>query len=230
MATAICIQCGLEFVALRQATNYCSRSCWLAYRKKIPKRVATRECGFCGKEFTSPDQRKKYCSKKCNVSTQNKKRPTTKEDKRECPQCGESFSPMQKRGVGKTFCSSKCKSKFAYRKNHKEILEQNKVYSENSIISVNRKEAIKRDGYTCQLCKHRMFPSKWSEGRYLVVHHRDGSCEKEIRNHDVENLITLCAICHREFHKLDLIFINGEYFVRGKIFGLLGLKEVKATT
>jgi hypothetical protein len=61
------------------------------------------------------------------------------------------------------------------------------------------------------------------------VHHRDGSGESENKNHGLSNLLTLCETCHREYHiKIRLVYENGEYFVRGKIFGLLGLQSVKA--
>lgn len=56
------------------------------------------------------------------------------------------------------------------------------------------KEVFKRDNYTCQCCnKH---------GGNLNAHHLNGyNWDKEHRT-DVDNGITLCEECHREFHKI----------------------------
>jgi len=137
---------------------------------------------------------------------------------------------MQKRGVGRSYCSDKCMRKFNYGKNHKTILERQRSWVKKNKYDGNREVALKRDSYTCQLCKTQLYPSQWAYSKKLVVHHRDGSGEKENKNHELSNLQTLCGTCHLEYHtKINLVFIGGEYFIRGKIFGLLGLQSVKAT-
>jgi len=120
--------------------------------------------------------------------------------------------------------------KFNYGKNHKTILERQRSWVKKNKYDGNREVALKRDSYTCQLCKTQLYPSQWAYSKKLVVHHRDGSGEKENKNHELSNLQTLCGTCHLEYHtKINLVFIGGEYFIRGKIFGLLGLQSVKAT-
>ena len=50
-----------------------------------------------------------------------------------------------------------------------------------------RKQVKIRDNNICQTCGNKS---------YLVIHHRD----KKKDNHSLENLITLCASCHRKLH------------------------------
>ena len=60
----------------------------------------------------------------------------------------------------------------------------------------NRERALKRDHYKCQLCR---------SGKGLHVHHIDGRDERYYNgesNHALDNLITLCAKCHKEIHVL----------------------------
>lgn len=136
---------------------------------------------------------------------------------------------MQKRGIGRTYCSKSCKQRFGYKKNHKAISERYKAWIKRNRYDGNWELALKRDSYACQLCKKQLYPSQWTKAKFLVMHHLDGSGETDNKNHALDNLLTLCDSCHREFHtKINLVFVNGEYFVRGKIFGLLGLQSVKA--
>jgi 5-methylcytosine-specific restriction endonuclease McrA len=53
---------------------------------------------------------------------------------------------------------------------------------------------LERDGYRCQHC---------STDQILEVHHIDGrgtTTPKELRNHALENLLTLCTSCHAKEH------------------------------
>ena len=53
----------------------------------------------------------------------------------------------------------------------------------------------KRDDYTCQVCKD-------DTGGNLVAHHLNGyNWDKEART-DVNNGVTLCEPCHKEFHSI----------------------------
>ena len=56
-----------------------------------------------------------------------------------------------------------------------------------------RREVYKIDSYTCQCCGD-------DKGSNLVAHHiLNYSQHKELRT-DINNGITLCKICHKEFH------------------------------
>lgn len=53
------------------------------------------------------------------------------------------------------------------------------------------KNVLKRDNYTCQCCGIRA---------NLVVHHKDGYNWNKDRRTDLDNGITLCQNCHKDFH------------------------------
>lgn len=226
-----CRKCGKEFFAFRANQQYCSARCreraW-GEREIIKIKKETHTCKKCGESFETNDKRKIFCSRKCRIRHFNELRPTTKSQQRECPQCHKIFIPMQTRGVGKTYCSSKCQRRFNYIKNHKTILERTRAWHKKNKWCGSWEQAIKRDKYTCQMCHKTIYPSQWSANNRIEVHHKDGSGEKESKNHQLNNLITLCLQCHREFHtKINLVQINGKFFVRGKIFDLLRIKTIE---
>jgi 5-methylcytosine-specific restriction endonuclease McrA len=226
-----CIRCGKEFFLLNKARKYCSVRCREGqWKENNPTPKDEKSCVNCGAVFISSNRQKRFCSPKCNYSFHNNKRPTTKERERECPHCGKRFVPMQKRGVGRTYCSRSCKQRALYKRNHKSIIARQRTWFRKNKLNGNWERALKRDSYTCRVCGKKIYPSQWTKSAFLIVHHKDGSGETENKHHDLDNLVTLCAACHREFHtKINLVQINGEYFVRGKIFLLLGLQSVRTT-
>jgi 5-methylcytosine-specific restriction endonuclease McrA len=134
---------------------------------------------------------------------------------------------MQKKGVGKKYCSSRCKRRFYTEQNQDTLQERRAAWHRKNKWDGNWEDALARDKYSCQLCGVMLLPLQWRPNKTLVVHHRDGSGEKEAKNHSPENLQTLCPECHREFHtKINLVFVDGRYQVRGKIFEILNLKQV----
>lgn len=54
-----------------------------------------------------------------------------------------------------------------------------------------RIDVFKRDNWTCQICASRS---------YLNAHHKDGYNWSVERRTDVSNGVTLCEVCHGEFH------------------------------
>lgn len=56
-----------------------------------------------------------------------------------------------------------------------------------------RGRVYKRDDYTCQKCKKR--------GGYLHPHHIKSFAVNKMIRFDIQNGITLCISCHKEFHK-----------------------------
>lgn len=56
-----------------------------------------------------------------------------------------------------------------------------------------RKKVFERDNYTCQLCGDK-------KGGNLVVHHLDSYDWCKEKRLSIENGITLCEECHKEFH------------------------------
>ncbi len=229
-----CRFCGEDFLATRANQQFCSSSCrekkW--NRDDKPRyKPAEIPCKECGAVFLAEKSNRCFCSWKCNYSFHNKKRDTTKREERTCPECGKTFFPMQRRGVGRTYCTIKCKKHHQYEQRKESNPSRYESWAKHNEWDTNRQEALKRDDYTCQVCRKRIYPSQSTKTNKLIVHHRDGSGESDNKNHGMDNLMTLCETCHREYHlKIRLVFMDGEYFVRGKIFGLLGLTSVKAAT
>lgn len=57
------------------------------------------------------------------------------------------------------------------------------------------KEVYKRDNYTCQRCGD-------NKGGNLVAHHLNGYDAFKEQRTDTNNGVTLCNVCHKEFHSL----------------------------
>lgn len=56
-----------------------------------------------------------------------------------------------------------------------------------------RRNVFVRDNYRCRLCGDK-------RGRNLVVHHLNSYHENEAGRYDTENGLTLCKVCHLEYH------------------------------
>ncbi len=62
-------------------------------------------------------------------------------------------------------------------------------YPNHYTMKVNRLKVLEKHKGKCAFCKEAAF----------IVHHRDGSMD----NHDMENLLPLCASCHAKLHHAD---------------------------
>lgn len=235
-----CAYCGREFMNWSGRQMFCSTECYntdyaakhpgfsTIYRRK--KRVIHKfKCSNCNVDYETTNRMKVFCSEKCKVAFHNSARPVTKFELRICPECGKTFHPMQKTGVGRKYCNSKCRN-LAMNKKRKSA-NQNRGWEKEKKRKWNGNwyAALTRDNFTCQICGLKRLPSaRTTDRRYILeVHHKDGSGETGEKNHILENLTTLCAACHREFHtKINLVWVNGKYFVKGKIFTILDLKQV----
>lgn len=193
-----CNECGNIFEEVpslieRGQGKYCSQECYhLGKRNKVE-----RECEQCGDIFevrpSNIEQGEgKYCSRECtNLGRRNRVEC-------KCQQCGkvfESYPSDIKQGKGK-HCSRKCMG----------LAKRGESYNEDSRSYGSdwpqiREEIIERDSEQCQECGKR----REECDRDLHVHHikpwvkfGDTVDERNQKAHYPENLITLCASCHRK--------------------------------
>lgn len=242
-----CVFCGREFIPLEGRMKYCSPKCreaafytahpnYQKERDRAKKPILQVTCRNCEKQFETTNSKKIFCSNECKIAHYNAMRETTQKELRECPVCKKLFRPMQRSGVGRKYCTPVCLNKEMNSRRRAATQGVSWIHCTKRKWRGNWYKALVRDEFTCQLCGKRRKPSEQvREKRYVLdVHHKDGRGYGEkgkSKNHSLDNLITLCHSCHTEFHtKINLVQVNGEYFVRGKIFELLGLESVKTMT
>lgn len=156
-------------------------------------------CPWCGVEFEPnrrPDKNwvQRYCSRDCGRKGQSRRVTLT------CVQCGQDF--QRKRYMAKwsqergPFCGFRCygqwQSENATGPNNPNFLPESPRRGAGQ-WERNRKAALERDHYRCRKCgsTHR-----------LHVHHREPWAEGQDSPHELDNLETLCASCHRKAHPI----------------------------
>ena len=182
------------------------------------------KCETCGKLFDKPKNRidrtksgKHFCSKECY-----QKNPIITQEKtgREiaCDYCGSivyrSFAQLARSKSGKHFCSKQCSKSFIGEQvqgRHNTVCDNCGSSFRKSPSTIGKtnycnrdcwKEHIQSDGpsyyrkFKKEKCRECGFiPENKCQ---LDVHHADG----DKNNNDEENLVTLCANCHRLLHYL----------------------------
>lgn len=222
----VCLNCGKDFMVYRSEVKrgmgkYCSRKCSQISRRNNKWNSITVTCLVCKKDFVIPQSRTKfgqgkYCSRRCFYAARTFRRTGVRvakppkrtgvrskyADRRNlanrqnlvtmaCLNCGKEIFILPskvKQGHGK-YCSNICVGKAHSGKNH-----HNWQGGAGDFRGYNwdkqRKAALERDSYTCQKCGTEIG---------LIVHHIipyrlfGGNSEKA---NSLENLITLCNICH----------------------------------
>jgi len=191
-----CATCGKEFnrpasLIIRRKSHYCSESCQhIGASKKV-----TISCSVCGKEITVRAYRVKRlgqsesvtCSRECKTIALGGGSKILY-----CEWCGDEFRRKNAQLNSRNFCSRECMGKWqsANVKGDKSPSWRGgyqPYYGED--WETRRKQAIKRDGRTCQCC---------GSSKRIEVHHI-----KPVRlfanpndANALPNLITLCRACH----------------------------------
>lgn len=197
--------------------NFCCRECSDDNIHKNHSVICN--CDFCGKEMSIAKYRfdssiHHYCSNSCranghSVYNSGENSPNYRKTTYitiKCDQCKKDIQIMasQINRRNKHFCSIQCKNKWQSENvrgenhpNYNPLLTEQDRYKrrEYSDYWSFRKEVYERDDYTCRCCGDK-------KGGNLVAHHLlNFSKYPELRT-DINNGITLCSSCHKEFHSL----------------------------
>lgn len=146
-------------------------------------------CIHCGKSFmTRIDQPAKFCSKKCFGLASRKRVQVF------CAWCGRPFEVTKSRtlvGVTKSglkFCSHQCHSDAS--KIESGIKEIYPAHYGTGINSPSYRRPFKNSEFVCKRCGYKEFSCG------IDIHHID----EDRANNKRENLLPLCANCHRALH------------------------------
>lgn len=208
--TNICETCGEPFKTKNKDTKFCSKKC-LPQNQPLKHKV---KCDCCNKEIhrtKSQIERSEYlfCSIECKNKFLSKlitgeNHPRYSQIKVICDNCGcETYKTKTEYNKYKNhYCSKECKHE------HNPLMylgENHPRYNENLTTEdrfdtrryyeyyIWRNKVFERDKYTCQKCGDK-------RGGNLNAHHiKNYSKHKELRT-SLENGITFCEDCHREFH------------------------------
>ncbi len=160
-----------------------------------PRLVVCQECGV---EFVAKDWRENrqtlFCSRKCRDVAQSTKVTLV------CRQCNQPFqrkaymeSCSQERGP---FCGMDCYGLWQ-RENTQGESNPNYKHQSNARHGGEwertRLVALERDGYKCAQC---------GSTNRLHVHHKTPWQDDQPNSHALDNMVTLCASCHRKQHPL----------------------------
>jgi hypothetical protein len=172
-----CEECGALITGNHfRGTRFCSRACFGKYRSRTRK-------GIPRPEVRGPQP-------------ERQRRKTLR-----CPMCEREFAVKQSQVDRRRFCCKDCQA--AYQRIHAGKVSGsgnwNWVGGHDPYYGPNwrkqRREARKRDNYTCQDCGT-VDQSK----RKLDVHHikpfRLFGLPRYLEANDLSNLVTLCQVCH----------------------------------
>lgn len=213
--TAICDVCGKETLLKYQiymnsykngnyySCNECSRE---KQRKTCLDRYGS-ETPFGSKEII--EKRKKTCLRKygtTNYLASEEGKAIIKKTCREKYGVDNIFQKteyiqskmIEKYGVDHYFKTQEGKEKYLYGENNpsynSELTDEERVFKRESVEDRKwRKSVYERDNYTCICCGY-------DKGRILNAHHLNSHARFPEQRYDVNNGVTLCKHCHREFH------------------------------
>lgn len=193
----ICPTCNKPFHKLeRPDAVYCSRECF----EQSKRPYVTLICLQCGKSFSviSSQSHHKFCSPECFYASAPQKRIRITVD---CEECGK---PVQKKpyALGRqrhVYCSRKCQASAASRL---QLGARNPNYKGGTLFpfrgdnwSSQRRKALRRDGYKCQICGRRLAHKAWDHGVHHIVPYKLFNGDFHAAN-ALLNLISLCRDCH----------------------------------
>ncbi len=184
-----CPVCERSFEG-RGAKKYCSPKCYRKARllREYPK--TEKECPICGKPFTpvkKNDQR--YCSPKCRSHADYEKRKDAiraSNDKWREEHIGH-VREQRKEQYWKDPEKYRGKAREWRLSNPERFRQTRNRCRDEERFGGNREKTLERDGYKCVRC---------GATNDLHVHHKDRTGHDSEPNNDLDNLITLCVVCH----------------------------------
>ncbi len=202
-----------------------------------------RTCDFCGAFFESTKKKyKRFCSKGCHDKHWSRKQyPIVDYPEQPCSYCGTLFKP---KNTLHRYCSGKCRWSV---NNDKQKTEQEKVCvvcevrfkttdhkrkycwncgqyrsrGKNRVSRALGAEILRNQDNKCWLCKGTL------TFEVAKIHHLDGDGQKDGANNSKDNLVGLHDSCHKLFHYIFLVQIEGRWYIKGDIFRMLNIKELK---
>lgn len=192
--------------------------------KNVKYPVKEYTCPVCGKEFkkrVTKEVQTVYCSQDCaykgrslgytkrNVEGGYDSSPTKIEIT--CNYCGKDFI-VEKTEKNRKYCSREC-----FLKARKEEMQgsnnpswidgrsYNKRCYRGNNWEIQRKKCYERDNYKCQICGVKCVGRRDIGGnskRLIQAHHIEKY--ESGGNNRLENLVTLCASCHKKLHEGEI--------------------------
>ncbi len=163
------------------------------------KKGIHKKCKACKKEFYVPKYRIKT-ARFCSIDCQNHKQYIR--SKHQFFKCRKKFEDSPSRALRKKFCSLDCRAEFQrIYKTTQEKRKAQKILVNNkrgiNWSTNNRKHVFALKEKKCEICGYHEYDF------CLDIHHKD----ENPNNNDIKNLLVLCVICHRKYHK-GIIEIN----------------------
>lgn len=205
-----CGNCGVEFKSARRKTKFCSIPCAGEAKKE---RIVVK-CSYCNKtKEVTPSKAKvvesHYCNQDCRtehlkIIMIGEGNPNYKRFEKPCDGCGIKIKIIESllTTLKHNFCSMDCYKKNIGRYysgennpnwNHELTEEERNDLRKYPEYYEWRSKVYERDNYTCRACGD-------DSGGNLNAHHIENYSENKEKRTCLDNGITLCISCHKEFH------------------------------
>lgn len=209
---SVCPQCGRKFKTRNHNKIYCSKKCQYEAQKK----AVVKRCEWCGKPMELLPciaKIRRFCSVDCKIKwfgsgiVRGENNPRWKGGKITvyCKQCGKPYEIPRDRIDISSFCSNECHyewQKTGFVGSLNPHWNGGKIGYRGENWQQQRRKALKRDDYTCQICGE--------EGDN--VHHIIPFKEFGVKNYKeanrLSNLMTLCASCHQQYENKITVIIS----------------------
>ena len=188
-------KCGEKFEktfgAFRKGQKQCRECGFKRGAKKLKKRIITK-CDCCGKDMEIIKCKGVYnhhfCSQECHNKWKSMRMTGNKINE------GRFLTDDIKKKISK---ANKGRLSGSNNPNYNPKMTDEERERGRKILGYQEfiKEVYKRDNYTCQRCGD-------NKGGNLVAHHLNGYDTFKEQRTEVNNGVTLCNVCHKEFHSL----------------------------